>query len=78
MKSPKKLNIVWQEEENENKDEVFATTEGGKDVVIYRDPVYAYWRIKFGSGGELPALLDQAFTQRNYAETAIKTYLASK
>jgi len=81
MKQMKKLNVDWDETPRSDeapKSEKVAKTDGGKEIEIYRDPVYAYWRIRFSTGGQLPPVLDGSFTQKNFAEAAISSYLESK
>ena len=50
-------------------------TPAGKEIVAYHDPMGSHVKVKFTSGGELPAELAGLFTSKTFAEKAIVSYL---
>ena len=50
-------------------------TPAGKEIVAYHDPMGSHVKVKFTSGGELPAELAGLFTSKTFAEKAIIAYL---
>lgn len=50
-------------------------TPAGKEIVAYHDPMGSHVKVKFTSGGELPAELAGLFTSKTFAEKAIISYL---
>lgn len=52
-------------------------TPNGKEIGIVRDPVTAFFKIQFKSGGELPQRLQGMFTSERFAEVAVIDYLNS-
>lgn len=55
------------------------TVDGYKDALkcAPEDP-YGYWKFKWEKGGEIPALLDGAFTSWPEAEKALRTFEAQQ
>lgn len=52
------------------------TTPNGKEISTFIDPATAHIRIKFNTGGELPAELSGLFTSTWVAEKMINTYIS--
>jgi hypothetical protein len=52
------------------------TTPNGKIVSTYIDPSIGMYRIKFTTGGELPAELSGIFTSSYVAEKTVQGYIA--
>jgi hypothetical protein len=63
-------------EDTDVSNKVYATTKGGKDIVI--SSRHGYWTIKFTTGGQLPAALTDRFTRYEIAAQAVNTYLATE
>ena len=51
-------------------------TPNGKTIVTFIDPSNAHVRIKFTTGGELPAELSGIFTSIRVAEQMIRSYIS--
>lgn len=77
------MSVILERDTDDDKDEfdaserVVGTTQGGKDIVIYWDNS-GYCKVKFTSGGILPARLRGRFTRYEIAEDFVKAYLASE
>lgn len=53
-------------------------TPNGKTITSFRDARTTMWKIKFTSGGELPADLAGEYTHEQGADNAIRVYLNTK
>lgn len=55
---------------------LLGTTEGGKEINLYRKPNCSVRMIAFSSGGELPTMLQGGFSSVHAALSVVESYLA--
>lgn len=55
---------------------VYATTKGGKDIIIFVQK--GSWQVKFTTGGQLPKALTGKWTTYQYAQCAVDLYLSQE
>lgn len=55
--------------------QVYATTKGGKDIIVYHK--LNFWLVKFATGGQLPSSLNGRFTTYKVASEAVDEYLSN-
>lgn len=56
--------------------ELLGTTEKGKEIYLVRKPNCSVRMIAFGSGGQLPAMLEGGYSSVQSARAVVASYLA--